>query len=223
MITRSRWILKSNNSRLFLIAVSLSLLLLLATLALWARGYSARDGVWYSNDRARYSLQTYRGRIWYWELSGGHVTSDYVWNTPTKLHAGWVWDSAPNSYYDRFRMMYGGRGLSAEQFTIDAPAMGYSPADPHAANWQALGFRYLHTNGWVPIAQLSWNYPTARSTAVFIPHWAIAATFAFLPATAMFAALRRRHRAHRGLCQFCGYDLRASEDRCPECGASKSA
>lgn len=36
----------------------------------------------------------------------------------------------------------------------------------------------------------------------------------------IFMALRRRRRVRRGLCPACGYDLRASPGKCPECGAA---
>jgi hypothetical protein len=50
------------------------------------------------------------------------------------------------------------------------------------------------------------------------PYWAV--MLAGFPAPAFFAwrAGRRRRRTRRGLCGGCGYDLKASPDRCPECG-----
>jgi hypothetical protein len=58
-----------------------------------------------------------------------------------------------------------------------------------------------------------------RSTVVRVPHWFVAILTAAPPA----AWVVRRWRAwarHRpvGLCKRCGYDLRATPERCPECG-----
>ena len=54
-----------------------------------------------------------------------------------------------------------------------------------------------------------------------VPHWMILAVFAILPAGHMAVALRRRRRKQAGLCLVCGYDLRASPNRCPECGTAR--
>lgn len=50
------------------------------------------------------------------------------------------------------------------------------------------------------------------------PGWAVILTTAVLPALWSFHRLTRR-RPH-GLCPACGYDLRATPGRCPECGTA---
>ena len=52
--------------------------------------------------------------------------------------------------------------------------------------------------------------------AVAAPLWAILVVAAVLPAMWVWGRRRRRYAA--GMCQGCGYDLRASPVRCPECG-----
>jgi hypothetical protein len=53
---------------------------------------------------------------------------------------------------------------------------------------------------------------------VVVPYWLIFACILLLPALRCRTALRRRSRAKRGHCVRCGYDLRATPQRCPECG-----
>ena len=50
---------------------------------------------------------------------------------------------------------------------------------------------------------------------VAVPYWFLVLCFAIAP----LAYLLRRLRGHAaGHCHKCGYDLRATKDRCPECG-----
>ena len=55
---------------------------------------------------------------------------------------------------------------------------------------------------------------------VVAPCWALFLLSAALPGLWLFLRVRRRRRVlKQGICLSCGYDLRATPDRCPECGA----
>ena len=63
--------------------------------------------------------------------------------------------------------------------------------------------------------------------AIAAPPGVLAAAFAILPlaraATAMAARRRRASRRLTDACLACGYDLRATPEQCPECGATRKS
>ena len=77
---------------------------------------------------------------------------------------------------------------------------------------------------WSSVLGFGLGYIDQRSSPVYVaryfyfPHWFCVLTFAVLPAIRLRSILRTRRRDRVGLCQRCGYDLRASPERCPECG-----
>jgi hypothetical protein len=72
----------------------------------------------------------------------------------------------------------------------------------------AAGFWYLRDS----------DHSNSRVWNVSVPLWFLVCLSAVLP---MLRALRRKRKLP-GLCPACGYDLRASPERCPECGRVSS-
>jgi hypothetical protein len=53
--------------------------------------------------------------------------------------------------------------------------------------------------------------------ALYLPHWAFSVLFLALP---LLRLAKRSPRRPAGTCAVCGYDMRATPNRCPECGAA---
>ncbi len=83
------------------------------------------------------------------------------------------------------------------------------------AGWWFIGFMDFDTR-WIPrilVREWGWN--------VHLPLWIPCAMFG---STLTFISLPfHRCRKHKklGLCVKCGYDLRGSKERCPECGEER--
>ena len=76
--------------------------------------------------------------------------------------------------------------------------------------WNRIGFGLAYWRDVEDGRLSSWG------VAVSLPIWVLTVAFALAPAPRLKGLIRRRRP---GLCGGCGYDLRATPDRCPECGS----
>lgn len=90
---------------------------------------------------------------------------------------------------------------------------GPQAADLGSSNWNRFGFMFSHLEGSRGLADLG---STFREVAA--PHWFFALVFSFFPTIRLAAYSRRRKAMRCGKCLTCGFDLRATPTRCPECG-----
>jgi hypothetical protein len=187
---------------LFTVASVLSLLLCVAVLVLWVRGYWVGDRWDWSLDRVEAAPHTAVA----WCLINAHGSLGLArtsFATP-RLPADW-----PHLHRRTFhhRSEQPGRLEWGPPVPINVP-LGTRET---LANWQWAGVQYLRC-----VARN--KYLVGNETAVALPAGVLVAFTAAGPLVYAWTALRRWRRRRSGHCETCAYDLRASTGRCPECG-----
>ena len=176
--------------RLVNFLTALSLVLCMATAALWVRSYWVTDEV--SQGEAQRQI----------------VVSSSAGVFSAELHDRWE-DSTPS------RMAWVHEMRSNMALLVAVPS--------GERWWNRLGFsagREIVELDLMPV-----TVRLHRITWLTIPCAAVVAPLAVLPALRLrrWRLDRRRREDCAGLCPACGYDLRATPERCPECGTVPAA
>jgi hypothetical protein len=178
--------------RLFNLCCAASLVLLVVTVAAWVRSYAALDSVALTR---RFGDPDVPGHGYTW------LSLSWMFGT-VSVGGGTVVDRLPADE----RVVAWGSTPAGKLLRRESPWLrfrsAYSARSEKPAGW---------SRGTV---QRSWK--------VTVPCWAVALVALILPAWWMARRVKARRGARwaaRGWCARCGYDLRVSTGRCPECGA----
>ncbi|HEY7119902.1 MAG TPA: hypothetical protein VH475_25155 [Tepidisphaeraceae bacterium] len=170
-------------------ATALSAALCVAILVIWARSYVVADNlVWTTRDATVYAAGWTRGCL---QLTRAIPDPSAFVETEDSLAS-----SKPPA------------GFEHQRADPSAPdTWGLPGGPPPARDWRLMGVRYR--------AGRIFFYD---ARALLLPLWLLLIASALLPALCAWRWRVARARRRASHCRHCGYDLRATPDRCPECG-----
>ena len=183
----------SVKSSLFRILSALSLLLGVVAVGMWVRSYVGYEGMQLKKVAGSYGRP--ERRVVQILSSQGAVSVEYTY------------EDCIRRYMDPYEMPQLGKGwmLTTERKPAERLEVG--------GGWMGFGWRFE--------AQVHPTRMERYTRIVAVPYWFVVVVSGVLPAVWLRRGGRRRHRVRHGLCVNCGYDLRASGERCPECGRAK--
>lgn len=181
--------------RVFSIACIILVMLCMATLASWVRSYRAYDAYSYPHGGWTGKIGWSRGKLIFLDETGHSLTSAWRSTPPVSIGVRQPWAGEPG-------VKHHGSFLGASWYVSEGGKA--SPTVP---------LLMMPNGGFIRFTQF------APSREIVIPHWMLAAIFAFLPALWFAGFFIRRVRYRRGCCLACGYNLAGNiSGICPECG-----
>jgi RNA polymerase subunit RPABC4/transcription elongation factor Spt4 len=190
-----------------------------------------RFGQWVFNLLAAASLLLCVVTVGLWVRSESTL-NDWTWQT---THVSFVTqqDVVSNRghlFFDRIELPDFGPqppwppGVAAKvgQITITPLPLEHRSrrSEKHVQNLDMISGRSIESHNLLGFLVIIDNEEQELSRYAFIsvPYWGIVVGSIALPTIWVGRWLHRRRRRQFGLCLNCGYDLRATPDRCPECG-----
>jgi hypothetical protein len=192
--------------RLLNIAFVLSLLLVPAILALWIVSYFPSKSLSYSVIRPAATEAPPIGVVgWPVRAHEVRIHSIAVVRGRLRFIVGTEWLGPPGSAYQTSRLLDPTNSPTTDDFlgvTDSAlPDLTYD-SDLRYPSPVNVKLNTFFDGNWLLV----------------IPLWFIAGILAILPVKRFVGYRKRVRQLAIGHCRVCGYDLRASKERCPECG-----
>jgi len=128
----------------------------------------------------------------------------------------WNYKGTLGFWTNRYGRPEGGKTMW-KYATRPIPELQFSEAEwfPRVSLFNKAGFYYRDLRYFPP-----GRVDLAADRTWMAPFWSLILIVWLVPALSLSRILRSRHRHAPGVCAHCGYDLRASPERCPECGAA---
>jgi len=193
------------KTRPFDVLAGVSLVLCVATVGLWVRSCYSPDSIWLTVTPKKQAFLDFDSQC---VRFSRHVKDDPPIKCP---YPSWP-----------VQLFVNGKPLGPPTSPAVLASFGWEKQFGPDINWHLLGI-WLTAFPEIsrPMSNMGTKAKVGYWTEVAVPYWFLALLFLSFPfARWLPPAIRQFNRRSQisNVCRTCGYDLRATPDRCPECG-----